>query len=455
MARPRKQTYTMSQYLEKNMDGDISNDADTQRNPAWKAIFNGLMVTVLTDDYIPSIILAEEDNSQLHIVDGGSRTAALNMFRYGNWKISSSVENSVIPYKKKTKSEDGDVIWENAEFNIKNKTYDQLPAELKKKFDEYQIETVIHEHCDKAKIAMYIKRYNEHSAMNTNQKMFIYIPNYAGKIRKIINRPFFLNYSDYKDTEKEKGVLERVVMESVMCMFHLDDWNKQGKKISSYLNEKSSETEFDRLNGNLERLEKVITDDTKEIFNSKDSLVWLTLFDRFTDLGVEDSKFESFIRAFKSELKNKPVKGRLFDNVDETGSTKDKSVLTTKLQILESLMREYLDVGDEDKETDPEMIISDIVGIDKEILHEDMDFYNEALDKLTSETIKDGSKLLDEKNRLSLLAMMVYSYKEDKDLDKWMLEYAKKNNTYFVDQRKNFTYMKQDLEKYIQKGKVA
>ena len=110
MARPRKQTYPLETYLNSNKDGDISNNADTQRKPAWKAIINGLIVTILTDDYIPPIILAEEDNSQLDIVDGGSRTAAFMMYRYGNYKITSSVENSIISYKKKNKDKDGKFI---------------------------------------------------------------------------------------------------------------------------------------------------------------------------------------------------------------------------------------------------------------------------------------------------------------------------------------------------------
>ena len=131
MARPRKQTYPLETYLNKNRDGDISNDADTQRKPAWKAIVNGLIVTILTDDYIPPIILAEEENSQLHITDGGSRTAAFMMYRYGNYKIASSMENSMIPYKKKGRDKRGNIVWEDTVFDIKGTTYDQLPSELK------------------------------------------------------------------------------------------------------------------------------------------------------------------------------------------------------------------------------------------------------------------------------------------------------------------------------------
>ena len=173
MARPRKQTYTLKMYLDKIKDGDIDNNADVQRKMVWsKEQINELIVTVLMDEYIPPIILGEESNSQLHIADGGCRSAALNSFRNGTHKITASIEDSVISYKKKTKDKTGNIIWEDAVFDIKNKTYAKLPEELKKKFDEYQIETVIHENCDSRKISRYIKRYNNHVAMNTDQKAF-------------------------------------------------------------------------------------------------------------------------------------------------------------------------------------------------------------------------------------------------------------------------------------------
>lgn len=450
MARPRKWTYPMLQYLEKNMNGDILNDADTQRNPAWKAIFNGLMVTVLTDDYIPPIILAEEDSSQLHIVDGGSRTAALQTFRYGNRKISSTVENSIIPYKKKIITDDNEVIWEDAEFNIRNKTYDQLPPELKKKFDEYQIETVIHEHCDKNQIAMYIKRYNEHSAMNTNQKMFVYIPDYAKKIRKITERPFFLNNSDYSPNEKENGTVERVVIESVMCMFHLNDWNKHGKRNASFLNEKSSDYEFDTLDNNLRRLETIITEDIKGIFNNKDGFIWITLFNNFSKLGLDDTYFSDFIKAFNDGLKDEKIDGKSFSEADKIGSTKDKSVIVNKLHILETLMYKHLHISKKDLE---EVSAWNLIKeeINPSITEEDVEQYEEVLDDLTL-NVDNTSKLLDEHNHASLVAVIAYSFEYDIDPDDWFIDYFNKNKSYIRNQRDNFKYMKRDLERYVKKG---
>lgn len=59
MAKPRKQTYTMYMYLKKIMDKDIRSDADVQRLAGqWdNEMVNELVVTVLTDNYIPPLFL--------------------------------------------------------------------------------------------------------------------------------------------------------------------------------------------------------------------------------------------------------------------------------------------------------------------------------------------------------------------------------------------------------------
>ena len=453
MARPRRQVYTMSQYLENERDGYITNNVSIQRFPAWKPIADGLAVTILTDDYIPPIILAEDGSGRTVIVDGGSRTTAFKMIRYGNYKIKSSVENPIIKYKKMDKDEDGNSVWYDAEFDIRNKTYEQFPKELQKKFNEYQVETVIHE-CDMDTINMYFRRYNVHTGMNANQKMFIYIPKFADKIRKITKRNFFLNYSDFSDNEKDKGVLERVIAESVMCIFHFDKWNKNGKKLATYLNENSSEEEFDTLNNNIERLENIVTEDTKTLFNSKDCFIWLTLFNKFTKTGLDDSKFGEFLVAFVGGLRNKFVKGKLFDKVDEVGSTKDKRVIEDKLHILESLMKEYLHIEDAKPLSDVEFI-SQNVDIPIADVIEDIQLYMDTLDELEEDHIRVGSKLLHNENRQSMLAIVAYAYKNDIDLEEWMEEYASNNNTYFVDQKKNYLHMVEDVTAYNKRKAVA
>ena len=454
MARPRKQVYTMEQYTKNVSEGYITNDADTQRNPAWKPIVDGLAVTILTDEYIPPIILAEEESGQIHIVDGGSRTAAFKMIRFGNHKIKSSVENPIIPYKKLVKDENGKTKFEDAEFDIRNKTFEQFPKELQKKFDEYQIDTVIHENCNKEKIAMYMVRYNTRKNFTTNQKQFLYVPKFAEQIRDITSRKFFVNNCDIKDNEIEGGILERITYESVMITNFIDKWNKTGNKNPLYINKNATDEQFKKLNDNIARLENIVTDDTKLLFNAKDSFIWFALFDKFTYTGFNDVEFGKFLNAFVNGLRNKEVDGKQFDRVDDIGSTKDKANITSKLHILETLMNEFLHI-EEAKNVTPESFVAGMVDMPVEKVKEGMDLYEESLKNLENNTIRDGSKLLDITNRLSLLAMVAYSYKNDVDLDDWLEEYAANNNTYFMDQRKNYLHMVNDFKQYQKRVGMA
>ena len=457
MARPRKQTYTLDRYLKKNINGEIDNNADVQRNFAWNnEQINELVVTVLMDDYIPPIILGEEENTKLHIVDGGCRTAALIKFRKMNYKITSSVENSLIPYKKKVKNENGKVTFEDAVFDIKNKTYEKLPEELREKFDEYQIETVIHESCDSLKISRYIKRYNNHVAMNTDQKAFTYIDKFASRIREIMDSRFFVECNNYSEKDKTKGVVERIIVETMMCMNHFENWKSQAKTACKYLNDNATEEEFERFADNLHRLENIVTDDIKDVFNKKDSFIFFTLFDKFVRLGIDDEKFAEFLRDFQRKLRlgKRNDKELLFDEIDKDASTKDKQVIADKLNMLEKLMNEFLHSDmPNSMQSSIELFIAENVGIDVEAVQADMDFYNESLNVLLENTVKVDSKLRNPENRPSLLAMMVYSYKEDKDLDDWMSGYAKNNNTYFVDQTRNFLHMQQDFRQYFEENR--
>lgn len=450
MARPRRQTYTLEMYLDKVEEKDICNNADVQRHFVWSnEQINELVVTVLMDEYIPPIILGEENNSQLHIADGGQRSAALHRFRYGNYKITASVADSMIPYKKKIKDRRGNITWEDAVFDIRNKTYEKLPEELQKKFNEYQIETIIHEDCDNHKISKYIKRYNNHTPMNTDQKAFTFIDNFAGYIREISGSSFFRDCSDYSEQDKTKGVVERAIIETVMCTNHFDKWKKQPKELCKYLNIHAAKEEFERLADNLRRLEKIVADDIKSIFNKKDSFIFLTLFDRFTGFGHEDKEFAAFLRVFQGVYRHTRVNGGglLFDEIDRKKCTKDKPVIAAKLDMLENLMQEFLR---EQESTGTQMyecaFLSEMVGIDADTLGTDMGLYRETLDDLENAAIRAGSKLRDEQNRLSLLAMVAFSYKEDRDLDEWMKVYAKKNKTYFADQRKNYLHMRKDFD---------
>lgn len=63
--------------------------------------------------------------------------------------------------------------------------------------------------------------------------------------------------------------------------------------------------------------------------------------------------------------------------------------------------------------------------------------------------VDNDTKLLDEHNRPSLVALVGYACQNDIDdkLVEWIKEFFVKNFTYKLNQKENYTYMKNSLQK--------
>lgn len=467
----REQAYSLFGYLESAKEEEIREDQDVQRlSGQWdSSMINELIYTVLTRDYILPIIIGEEDleggMTQLWLVDGVQRTSNFMLFRYGNYKITSSISapHKTIEYQIRCEDErgnfikdkEGNFVYETKICNLVGKTFETLPKELQKEFDKFQIKTVVHQHCTMGKISELVRRYNNHKAMNAAQTAFTYVDKFARKIRNITEHKFFTECDSFSEKEKKSGVYERVICETIMAMFHLRNWQKQGKKMGIYLNENATDNEFDILNNTLDMAFSMGLTSYDQIFTAKDSFIWLTLLHRFNQIGAGSDKFIEFLDAFVNLLHSKVIDGLSFDLINANRATKDKTIINKKLSLLEKLMMEFLHIeGSETENTEltPEQFIADNAELDVETVKKDINFYNQMLDDLEDNCIRDGSNLLSQDNRLSLLAIVAYSISKDIDLDEWMLEYAKDNNTYFVDKKKNYLHMQLDLNEYL-KGK--
>lgn len=468
MVKPRKQTYTMEMYLKKVQDLDIRSDQDVQRlSGAWNnSMASELIVSVLNSEYIPPLILGQEKNSQCWIIDGCQRTSTLIMFRYGNLKISPNIEEPIIEYRAKIRDMDGvvkidgcgDICWETRTFDLRRKTYKRLPEELKKAFDEYQVECVIHENYSMQQISRLVRRFNFNRPMNAAQKTFTFCDRYARRIREILKRKFFIECTGYTKNERRNGAIERIIMESIMVMYHLDSWRKAGQ-IGAYLNDNASPEEFDSLENNIARLEEVITDDLYPVFTAKESFLLFTLFDKFAELNVDDGKFADFLMHFKEMTDG--VDMNEFYGVDKKSSTKDKNIIIKKLGKLEMLMLEFLDISKTEEEPDSgsEMELGNVLEFVREnvsafVTMEDVSQYTEVLDALMKKS-GGGEKLMEAENRHSMIALIAYSFEHDIDLDNWILDYCKRNDDYISDQKENYHYMLKDLEKFMLLADVA
>ena len=83
-----------------------------------------------------------------------------------------------------------------------------------------------------------------------------------------------------------------------------------------------------------------------------------------------------------------------------------------------------------------------------------MDFYSDMLDDLTIE-VDNNTKLLDEHNRPSLIALVGYVCENEYDdvFNEWIKQWFSTNNSYILNQKNNFLHMKQDFDCYFRKVK--
>lgn len=353
----RKQTFSLEQYLKLMQNETIRTDQDCQRlSGQWSNnMVNELISTVLTGNYIPPVILGEETSNGITrqwIIDGLQRSTSLSLFKYGNKRITKNVDEFMITYQRKTLDESGNVkrdvqgeiIWEIVEFDIRNKTYSQLPEELKDRFNEYQIETVIHQNCDIVEVSKLVKKYNNHTAMNTDQKAFTYIENFAGEIRRIAQNRFFLNLYSGSAKDRTNGKFERIICDMVILCNYPEEFKRETRKNFEWLNENASLYDFESVGSLLTNLTDSleITPEIKELFNIKHVHIVVAAFKKFIELGNDSNDFGNFLKWFVDGGNEIEVDGKIWDSLyDPNHSTRELNVVLGKLDYMVALIRRY------------------------------------------------------------------------------------------------------------------
>ena len=352
----RKQTYSLEQYLKQLKNENIRTDQDCQRrSEQWKPnMVSELIATVLTENYIPPIILGEEVTNGITrqwLIDGLQRSTSLSLFRYGNTRIVKSLDEFMIPYQRKILDENGnpqrdensEIIWESVEFDIRNKTYNQLPEELKDRFCEYQIETVIHQDCEPTEISKLVRKFNNHVAMNAAQKAFTYADAFAREIREITENRFFLDLYTCSRNDRKNGTLERVVGDTVLLCSYPEQYRKDTKTGFKWMNDNAAICDFTSLNDLLTRLTASVekTKDIRALFNSKHAHIFVAAFKAFTESGHKDQEYGKFLEWFVNGGSKTEIDGKMWDVLDMNLSTRDSSVVHGKLDYLVALFGKY------------------------------------------------------------------------------------------------------------------
>ncbi len=486
----RLETDTLGQYLDDVHTDTIEIDPDVQRDFCWtKESLNNLIASAVSGKiFIPNLILAEgkaENNVKFtYIVDGGNRTEALRRFRYGGHKTNKEIREPIIKYSRKKLDEQGrvmhdqygDVVWEIAEFDLRNKTYEDLPKELKRQFNKCQLAVTIYQDCTLEDSAMLVNIYNNHTAMNTSQKALTYIGKYAKEIRRIKKTSEFLkDCTVLTETEKKNGVWERVISECVMGIYHFEDWKKDPKKMCDYLNSNSSIEEYRKIESYFNRIapfsDKLENRTVANLFTQKDILVWVMAFGKFDKFGIDDKNFGEFLNAFEN-MRNKEVNGVTWKELDTSRNTKDKKLIKNKVDHILYLMKEFFNNEDSESSSKEENVETTEISTEETITEidnqeiseqdsiligmsdEDVECYDDVL----LDIIKIDSPLYI-KAREALIKLVDYVFQTDSDteFESWLKENENELETSLSTrtQLEKYINMKKNFDEYVKQRKVA
>lgn len=478
----RTDKYSMYSLLQDKKNGDVNCNYILQREPfQWTTEeANRYFCRILSNLPIPEIILCEQKKKGLtisHLIDGLQRLSYAEAFKENRIKIGSAgAERHLIQYRdyvlddngNRVLDEDGLPEYEMKIFDVIGKYYKDLPDELKKRFNNFNINVTKFFDCTDEQIADHIRDYNNHASMNKEQGGFLNVSaQTAGYIKNISQKnTFFKNCGKFTDNNVIKGKLERVVAESIMLMFFRDSWKAKLDTIYKYVDENATEQQFLKLNSHFNRLELALGEDNKDLkllLTPTTMPMWIAVFDKFTTYNMDDSNFVDFLNAYNTELKDKEIDGvSMADFKDQ--QTKKKATITGKIDLLVKLMNEFLHIDitetsstevennnteENEQDNSEETTLSFVQeNVNSDATEEDIDEYTDLVDYCFNHNQIKIDIPLYQKCQMALIALMAYACKNNRedDFEKWIKTYQNQTN-FSLSQKDNYTYMKESMNR--------
>lgn len=482
--------------------GDLRDNHPQQRKSGqWdNETRDNFIVTVIKNEDFDPIKICEQLTDKgviLWLIDGLQRSTTIENFKSGKFALGRNIDPYIIEYQELEKDENGQVVLDedgdksyvNISYDLRGKSYTDLPEKVKEDFNNCPIMVVKHLDCTDKEVGRHIVRYNSGRKMVTAQKITTCMYNNAKYMKELSSHAFFNDCANYSNTADKNGSVDKVVAETIMGLNFFDLWKTNAKTVGKFLNENATKEHFDNLNSYMNRLLDVVTPKTGKLFSTKNAFIWFMLFDRFNTYGLEDKEFALFLENF-DELKNVKVEvsheyeleknsGKYkkilsFFELDGCKSTKDKGIVSDKLHILETVMRDFLHMDEKEmsietedntpkesefNEEEPNPVEEFIrQNIKSDVTEADIEDYYSMLEIYKKKNLlRKQSPLLDWENEISTLGFVAYFYIKDIDLDDWLKDFDNGSEIYnqFKGQKEKYIHMKEDFENYLVKKGVA
>ena len=477
--RKIKDTYMCSKLCDMVARGDLRENHPQQRKSGqWtnETRDNFIVSVILNEDFDPIKICEQlTDNGViLWLIDGLQRSTTIENFRSGKFVLGNKITPSIIRYQESIR-ENGNFTYKIAEYDLRGKSYKDLPDKLRENFDNCNVDIIKHLDCSDEDIGRHIVRYNSGRPMVASQKIAAYMHNSIKYIKDLSSHAFFSDCAAFSNTADRNGTVDKVVSEAIMGINYFHDWNKDAKKIGTYINDNAEEEVFANFKEYLNRLYNVVTPETGKYFTQKNSILFFMLFDRFTKYEMDDIYFQKFLENLEVLKKTKVTALNQYETEKGSGeytnvvsfafldaaiTSKNKGAIEDKLFILEKLMKDFFNVDDEspnslkyndsnkldDEEKNLLSYIKD--NVSRDITYDDVELYHDIL----NDCIKVDSLLKEKVELKNLISIVAYACKIERDdiLSEWFQDIEKNEFSYWNNEISVYQNLMINFEKYIE-----
>lgn len=329
-------TLPITAIVEQIESGNILTNYSLQRESnRWSLIDKSNEISdILQNNIFPNLYIAERVNENdvpiMVLIDGLQRVSNAISYRNDEFKVSKKVDVAEIAY-----AENGEIHY----CNIAGKKFSQLPKELQKKFDFYQFDFIKFLNCTDDEVQYHMTRLNRGVRMNNSEKTVCYVgEQFAIKMRDIMENSFFcIDHDNYSAKERTSSAVAKTILECIMIINHFNDWKSRSLAMGQYINEHSSEKEFDDFYELSEGLDSVITNNVRKLFTTKNSFLFFKLLAKYHEVGLTDKDFVDFMEQFINTYHASSYGGlgSTWDELlEESRSNRDTSVITKRLEWL-------------------------------------------------------------------------------------------------------------------------
>lgn len=377
----------LSTYIEQMGANYLRLDNELQRSAMnWEKEKKGNLVrrVIQGGKFSPLLICTQTDKNGCEIywlIDGKQRLTTLREFVNGEFQIHPKTRDYMVVYdgilyeKKQTKNgkfglkrnrngeliplfdEYGNTQMVRQTIDIRGLYFKDLPPELQSKVKNYMVPAQIKHKCTDEDIKMEIMDYNSGSPMNVAQ----FGKSSLGKelasiITELSEHRFVLDKCGFSAQNKIKEVVGRSLGEALgLITFGVDGWVKDYKELCLRMAECIDNDDVDYFKNLLDKLDVATTksDALEKHMVNKEFFIVVANFAYFMEKNYKLECYGKFLDKFVSEWKYQKIINT--HDIDDNGeeifdsyvsiyekSTKNKSVIESRLNQMNAMLDEYL-----------------------------------------------------------------------------------------------------------------